>query len=228
MAEQPGTKFIEIRSADRHGSGSQAQSSDGTGTDGHMAIYASGELTDGGIPVTAAQIQQESLIWSTDSGTANAYVVTLTPTPTITVGSEIVFRAANSNTGASILTVNGQPSAQITKNGSNSLIAGDITAGQIITAKFDGANYQIVSPSTSTGPSGTTISNGIPLGEVPGGTLNGSNTQFTLQHPPIAMMLFLNGILQLQGIDFGLQDSTIYYAVAPLSDDWHLAFYSHS
>lgn len=48
MAETPGTKFLEMRVLDRNGAGPLAQSSDGTGTDNHVAVYNNKVLTDGG------------------------------------------------------------------------------------------------------------------------------------------------------------------------------------
>lgn len=53
MAETPGIKYLEVRTADRHGSGAYSQSSDGTGAAGNLAAFTTdvsspGTLTDGG------------------------------------------------------------------------------------------------------------------------------------------------------------------------------------
>jgi hypothetical protein len=65
-------------------------------------------------------------------------------------------------------------------------------------------------------------------GEVPSGSLNGSNTAFTLTlspNPSSSLLLLLNGVEQDQGTDYTLSGSSIAYAVAPKSSDWHYAVY---
>lgn len=64
--------------------------------------------------------------------------------------------------------------------------------------------------------------------ETPGGSINGSNTVFTLTQapvPPASLMLFLNGVLQLQGTDYILSGSTITFTNAPTAGAWIEAFY---
>lgn len=69
-----------------------------------------------------------------------------------------------------------------------------------------------------------------PLTSVAGtitGTFNGSNTSFTLSTAPTtpsAIILFLNGIFQLQGTDYTLTDSTITMTVAPQAGGQLVAF----
>jgi hypothetical protein len=105
-----------------------------------ITIDGTGKISSSG-GVTPAQIQEESLVAAADTGTANAYAVTLSPAPTIGTYSEIVFKAANANTGASTVTVNGT-TYPLTKNGTQPLASGDIAAGQIVTAVSDGTNFQ--------------------------------------------------------------------------------------
>lgn len=97
--------------------------------------------------------QLQSLSYGTDTGTANAYAVTLSPAPTLTAGLRISFVAANSNTGASTLSVNGGTAKNITKNGTVALVAGDITAGQFVSVSYDGAQFQMTVPSAGGGGS---------------------------------------------------------------------------
>ena len=113
--------------------------------DGTNWQLLSGASSGGSSPssVTAAQIQQESLIYAADTGTANAYAISLSPAPTIVAGSVVVFKAANANTGTSTLAVNGV-SAALTKNGTYPLVLGDIAAGQIVEAKYDGTQWQAI------------------------------------------------------------------------------------
>lgn len=103
--------------------------------------------------ITKAGIQQDAYTSATDTGAANAYAITLVPTPTIGTNSEITFKAANATAGASTVTVNGT-SYPLTKNGASPLVLGDILAGQMVTAKFDGTNFQtVIGSSVSAGVS---------------------------------------------------------------------------
>lgn len=83
-----------------------------------------------------------------DTGTSNTYVIA--PSPAITAyaaGQEFTFNPGNTNTGASTLAVNGLTAKNITKNGTNPPIAGDIVAGTLITVMYDGTEFQLMSPS---------------------------------------------------------------------------------
>jgi hypothetical protein len=61
-------------------------------------------------------------------------------------GQEFAFKAANANTGASTLDVNGLGAKSIKKNGTDDLVSGDIKAGQMVVVRYDGVNFQFVSP----------------------------------------------------------------------------------
>jgi hypothetical protein len=65
---------------------------------------------------------------------------------------------------------------------------------------------------------------------IPGGTMNGVNTAFTLASAPApttSLTLFRNGILQRVGIDFTLSGSAITFAAGsiPQSGDFVRAYY---
>ncbi len=61
-------------------------------------------------------------------------------------GQMFSFVAVNANTGAMTLNVASIGAKNITKNGADPLIAGDISAGAVVTALYDGAQFQLVSP----------------------------------------------------------------------------------
>jgi len=64
--------------------------------------------------------------------------------------------------------------------------------------------------------------------EGPAGTVNSSNTVFTLAHSPSpvgSLKLFLNGILQKRTVDYTLSGSTITFTTAPTTGDTLYAFY---
>lgn len=57
----------------------------------------------------------------------------------------------------------------------------------------------------------------IPFTETPSGSVNGSNTDFTLSHTPTAntLHLYLNGVFQTPGVDYNLSGTTITFITAP-------------
>jgi hypothetical protein len=86
-----------------------------------------------------------ALDYAADSGSANAYVVALSPALAAHVaGMPIFFRAANANTGASTVNINGLGAVAIRKYGLAALEAGDIAAGQIVGVIYDGTYYQLI------------------------------------------------------------------------------------
>lgn len=93
--------------------------------------------------------------FATDSGTANAYVITtMAPLgPTLRTGSMFLFFAANANTGASTLAVDGGSTIAIKKNVSTALASGDITANAIVEVVYDGTNFQCISCGSNSGSS---------------------------------------------------------------------------
>ncbi len=94
------------------------------------------------------QVQQETFSYAADSGSANAYAVTLSPVPSLVAGEPVIFKAANANTGASTLAVNGgSPIAIYKQGGMTALAAGDIVAGQLVRLEYDGTYYQMQSQS---------------------------------------------------------------------------------
>jgi hypothetical protein len=117
----------------------------------HRALRKGSEL----VTDIIGAIQRQLYTYSADTGVADAYVVTLSPKPLLVPGSEVVFKAANANTGASTLVVNGGSPIAITKQGATALASGDIAEGQIVTVTYDGTNWQMAVGGTgSTGPQG--------------------------------------------------------------------------
>jgi len=81
--------------------------------------------------------------YAVDTGAANAYVVTLDPVPTAyTAGMTIAFKAVNANTTTATLNVNSLGVKTLMKKGGTGLFSGDIPAGMIVVAIYDGTNFQ--------------------------------------------------------------------------------------
>lgn len=122
-----------------------------------------------GVPVLATQsgVQQSAYTYAADTGTANAYAVTLSPAPTIVAGSIVRFKATNANTGASTLAVNGAAAVALDKKGASALVSGDILAGAVYEAQYDGTEYQILNPSNFGSGTGTVTSFSAPSASWP-------------------------------------------------------------
>jgi hypothetical protein len=93
--------------------------------------------------------QQDPQNYAVDTGAANAYAVSLTPTPIspYTAGFPIRFLVANTNTAASTLNVNGTGAVAITRATTNALVPNDLLAGGIFEVVFNGSNWQLTSVS---------------------------------------------------------------------------------
>jgi hypothetical protein len=65
--------------------------------------------------------------------------------------------------------------------------------------------------------------------ETPSGSIDGSNTAFTIAHPPTtgSLHLYLNGILQNEGDDYTLSGTAVTMASAPPAGSVLLAYYRY-
>ena len=73
--------------------------------------------------------------------------ITASATPALTAyatGAIYSFIAANTNSGAATLSIDGLTATSITKNGSVALSAGDIQTGKMMLVEYDGATFQLV------------------------------------------------------------------------------------
>lgn len=77
----------------------------------------------------------------------DAYAFTYSPVPILTVGMEFTFKADVANTGACTFNPNTLGAQAIVKKGNVPLETGDIVANQMVRVKWDGTNYQMISPS---------------------------------------------------------------------------------
>jgi len=94
---------------------------------------------------------------ATDSGTANAGVVTLAPVPaglsSLLLSPIRIFKGGAANTGAYTINVNGLGVHAVTINGA-AIPAGKLPASQIFEVVWDGTNFELLS---AAGPSGGLI-----------------------------------------------------------------------
>jgi hypothetical protein len=215
----------------------------------HRALRKAGELASDVI----GAIQQEAYTYAADTGAADAYVVALSPKPTLKAGSVVVFKAANGNTGASTLAVNSGSPIAITKQGATALASGDIAAGQIVRVVFDGTSWQMTAGGSGSGVPGPP---GPPGGsdwvdEPLIGTVDGANKVFHTTWIPVISSRTGNPIIQIQRnhsmldmfVDqativparqrtytdingqFGCTDNVVIFEVAPAPGDRLVAHY---
>lgn len=98
--------------------------------------------------------------------------IAATATPAITAyatGATYSFIAANTNTGAATLSIDGLAAKSITKNGSVALTAGDIQAGKLTWVEYDGTTFQL-------------INNIVYGGSITNGTINSLTTPLTVAY----------------------------------------------
>lgn len=96
--------------------------------------------------VQVAQLQQQAGNYGVDTGSANAYAVTLNPVPSslsFLTGVPIRVKIATANTGASTLTVNGLASTVIKNPNGTGLLSGQLVAGGIAIFMFDGTQFEL-------------------------------------------------------------------------------------
>jgi hypothetical protein len=112
----------------------------------------------------AAVIGEGRANYVSDTGSANAYLVTMTPTATAyTAGMEVVFIPDNANTGASTVNVDSLGVKSIKRRGGSDLVAGDLSSAAIAMMRYDGSEFQMQSIQT------TSVA-ALPLAVVNGGT----------------------------------------------------------
>jgi hypothetical protein len=85
-----------------------------------------------------------TISFASDTGSANVYVMALSPGPAAySIGLTVDMLAGNANTGSSTVNVNGLGAKQIRDFGGAQLEAGMIPAGGIVTLRYDGTVFRL-------------------------------------------------------------------------------------
>ena len=121
-----------------------------------------------------------------DAGSTDAYAIT--PTPSVRAYSDltgvpVVFKANTINSGAATLQVSGLGSAKtIVKSYNQTLGDGDIKAGQWVTVVYDGTNFQLQSPVSSSPPvSPVRFGSGLTVARASASTLTVTASELVLK-----------------------------------------------
>lgn len=115
----------------------------------YQAIQNAFDLLPGG---AADALTTGTATFAPESGTGNAYVVTMPDTRTNEQdGDEVIFFATHTNTGASTLEVDGLGAKSIVRADGTAVVSGDLVNGLLYVLRYDATNtrYQLVGPSTS-------------------------------------------------------------------------------
>ncbi|MGI9118417.1 MAG: hypothetical protein ACR2IQ_02620 [Minisyncoccia bacterium] len=139
-------------------------------------------------------LDADVVYYGVDSGSTDAYAITLSPAPTAYVaGQRFSFKANTVNTGTATLNVNGLGAKTIVKGVNTTLADGDIATGEIHTVIYDGTNFVLQSPvatvasgtagnkmlfqssTTLTSDTSTTSETTLLTKTIPGGTLGTGN-----------------------------------------------------
>jgi hypothetical protein len=124
-------------------------------------VAASADYTVAQVTNAAAKdsVQNEAYSYGTDSGSTNAYAITLSPVPgSYVAGQKFIVKAASTNTGSATLNVTSLGAKTIKKlDGATNLVSGDIVNGQIFIVEYDGTNMQLVSPVANVSGGGSSI-----------------------------------------------------------------------
>jgi len=94
----------------------------------------------------ASQVIDSTLTWLGTSSGTDTITATLSITPSAyAAGQRFAFLAGGTNTGAATLNIDSLGAKAIQKNG-QALVAGDITANDIVYVVYDGTQFQMISP----------------------------------------------------------------------------------
>lgn len=108
-----------------------------------------------GILINGSRVITGTLNAATTTGTATAYVLTLSPAIGAYVSNQcFTFKAHVANTGAATLNVNGIGALALVKfvgATATALAVGDIGTGQVLNTCYDGTQFQLVSTSAASG-----------------------------------------------------------------------------
>ena len=118
-----------------------------------------------------------------------------------------------------------------TNNGSLSVTPGGTlyTDGNRILNVGAGSSGQFLMSNGSAAPAWASVSVSYAQ-EVPSGSINGTNTDFTISHTPVStpsLVLFEDGLSLVPTTDYSLTGSTITLVIAPKAGQSLVAFYTY-
>ncbi len=108
------------------------------------------QLLNPGTWASQIQVQNGSLVYAVDGGSANSYTASISPSiSAYTTGMKVNIKISNTNTGNSTLNLNSLGAKNIKLLNGNNPAAGDIVSGQYAEFGYDGTNMQLLNPASS-------------------------------------------------------------------------------
>lgn len=118
-------------------------------SDAVNAQYLAIEAAFDALPAAVDAITLGKTTFAPETGSGNAYVVTMPNTRTANAdGDEVIFFATHANTGATTLNVDGIGAVTLTDRTGAALVAADIVNGRLYTATYDATNVRFVLDTT--------------------------------------------------------------------------------
>ena len=142
-------------------------------------------------------VQTQRVNYATDTGTADAMTISLSPPPTqYTTGMPIHVRKGGSPnaTSAPTINVNGLGSRTLIHFDGTALAGAELAAGTLFCAMYDGTAFRLTTPSTSSGGSGVNDFYGVDTGSADAmvSTIAGHTAYFTGSRYWITKAAFAN------------------------------------
>lgn len=103
--------------------------------------------------IQAPQLQQQAGNYAVDTGTVNALVATFYPAPAslaLLTGVPLRIKIANTNTGATTLSVNGLATTTVTDLDGSALNSGELLSGAVALIIYNGTSFQLLTPNLLT------------------------------------------------------------------------------
>lgn len=120
-------------------------------TSGNISTYANAPFITETLTqkLGIADLQSGTAIYAVDTGSANAYVASLSPAITsLTAGMRVFIKIAHANTGTSTLNLNSIGATTIKYTSGNNIAANDLLAGMIAIFAYDGTYWQLLNPAS--------------------------------------------------------------------------------
>jgi len=105
------------------------------------------------LPTSTGSLPLGTATLGTESGSGNAYVLTMPNTRTANAeGDEVVFKATHQNSGSSTMQVDAIPAVPLVRYNGDALSSGDVLVGSYYVARYSAsiASFLIVSPALQT------------------------------------------------------------------------------
>ena len=129
-------------------------------TSSQIAQVSSAPFISVKLPSVPTWVQAGTFLFGTDTGTANAIGVALTPQPSVPPEHLFVRKIASPNTAAMTVTVTGVGTFALLNSDGTAITSGEMTANYLAHLAFDGTSYRFINGTSTTSVGSLTASSG--------------------------------------------------------------------